>query len=57
MYWKIENSVPGSQKVKKPFRKIQKACHHENKSVYRRPPYTPLLYSKTWVYRDIHFFS
>ena len=31
-------------------------CHHENKSVKRRPPYTPLLYSETGVYRGIHFF-
>ena len=30
--------------------------HHENKSVYRTPPYTPILYSKTGVYRGIHFF-
>ena len=30
--------------------------HHENKSVQRRPPNTPLLYSKTGVYRGIHFF-
>ena len=30
--------------------------HHENMSVYCIPPYTPLLYSKTGVYRGIHDF-
>ena len=30
--------------------------HHENKSVKRTPPYTPLLYSKTGVYRGIFLF-
>ena len=30
--------------------------HHANMSVKCTPPYTPLLYSKTGVYRGIHFF-
>ena len=30
--------------------------HHGNKSVKCIPPYTPFLYSKTGVYRGIHFF-
>ena len=29
---------------------------HDNMSVYCRPPYTPLLYSKTGVYWGIKFF-
>ena len=28
--------------------------HHGNKSVKCTPPYTPLLYSNTWVNRGIH---
>ena len=31
-------------------------CHHANMSVKCTPPYTPLLYSKTGVYRGIHYF-
>ena len=30
--------------------------HQDNMSVCFIPPYTPLLYSKTGVYRGIHFF-
>ena len=30
--------------------------HQANMSVYCRPPYIPLLYSKTGVYRGIHNF-
>ena len=30
--------------------------HQDNISVCFIPPYTPLLYSKTGVYRDIHYF-
>ena len=30
--------------------------YHANMSVYCIPPYIPLLYSKTAVYRGIHFF-
>ena len=30
--------------------------HQDNMSVCFIPPYTPLLYSKTGVYRSIHFF-
>ena len=30
--------------------------HQDNMSVCLIPPYTPLLYSKTGVYRGIHFF-
>ena len=33
-----------------------KPTHHENKSVQRTSPYTPLLNSKTGAYRGIHFF-
>ena len=29
--------------------------HHDNMSLYSRPPYIPLLYSKIGVYRDIYF--
>ena len=29
--------------------------HHDNKSVICIPPYTPLLYSKTGVYKGMHF--
>ena len=30
--------------------------HQDNMSVYFIPSYTPLLYSKTGVYRGIHYF-
>ena len=30
--------------------------HQDNMSVYFIPPYTPLLYSNTGVYRGIHYF-
>ena len=30
--------------------------HQDNMSVCFIPPYTPLLYSKTGVYRGIHYF-
>ena len=30
--------------------------HQDNMSVIFTPPYTPLLYSKTGVYRGIHYF-
>ena len=30
--------------------------HHANMSMFCTPLYTPLLYSKTWVYRGIHNF-
>ena len=30
--------------------------HQDNMSVCFIPPYTPLLYNKTGVYRDIHYF-
>ena len=30
--------------------------HHENMPIYFWPPWTPPLYSKTGVYRDIHYF-
>ena len=31
-------------------------CHQDNMSVCFIHPYTPLLYSKTGVYRGIHYF-
>ena len=34
----------------------ESAEHHANLSVQCTSPYTPLLYSKTGVYRGIHFF-
>ena len=30
--------------------------HHDNISMFFMPPYTPLLYSKTGVYRGIQYF-
>ena len=33
-----------------------KICIQDNISVSFIPPYTPLLYSKTGVYRGIHYF-
>ena len=36
--------------------KISMAVHHDNMSMTCRSPYTPLLYSETWVYRGIHYF-
>ena len=33
------------------LRDLMLMLHHKNKSVQRIPPYTPLLYSKTGVYR------
>ena len=35
---------------------IGNCYYHDNMSVLYIPPYTPLLYSKTLVYRCIHFF-
>ena len=35
---------------------MMKKNHHANMSVQCRPPYTPLLFSETGVYRGIHFF-
>ena len=32
------------------------SSRHANRSVYCIPPYSPLLYSKTGVYRSKHFF-
>ena len=37
-------------------RSRSKFVHQENMSVCLIPPYTPLLYSKTGVYRGIHYF-
>ena len=34
----------------------KKKPHQDNKSVCFIPPYTPLLYSKTGVYRGVHYF-
>ena len=33
-----------------------KESHHENMPIWFWPPETPLLYSKTGVYRGVHFF-
>ena len=30
--------------------------YHDNMSMQRRPPNTPLVYSKTRVYKGIHYF-
>ena len=38
------------------IRHDQCCYHHANMSVHRIPHYTPLLYSKSGVYRDVHHF-
>ena len=60
----MENVMPSSRVIKEcsvQFRSTLKysksSMHHENTPIYFLPPLTPLLYSKTGVYRDIHYFS
>ena len=51
---KKENAVPDTTLLQSDVRQL--VIHQENMSVLFIPHYTPLLYSKTGVYRGIHFF-
>ena len=56
IYLSISLSYSSDFGIKLVIRHSTLIHHQDNMSVKCIPPYTPLLYSKTGVYRGIHFF-